>query len=125
MGRIYGPEIQASKNDVAAEFTEKSAVGRLPQLKPTPTLMNLIESNATLFTGAETARRSVPDEDDYADDAYARPLGKRKPRRDKDKMLSRSRRRTVDRQRRLKDEGPGSARKRDDDDEWQETPLYY
>ena len=45
--------------------------------------------------------------------------------RDKDKMLSRSRRRTVDRQRRLKDEGPGSARKRGDDDEWQETPLYY
>jgi len=125
--RLYGPEIQASKKDISDEFDQNAGTaiaaraGVLPALKPTPSLMAIIESNATLFTGAETARRSLPSDDE--DDGYGHTLGKRRVK----PKVSRSRRRTQERQKRMNDEGPGTARKKyvGSDEEIDTTPLYY
>jgi len=129
--RIYGPEFQASKKNIDDEYMQKYPKGgALPPLKPTPTLMSIIQANATLFTGLETSRRSLPDSDDGdSTGPYAKPLGKRKSRKDSEKKLGRSRKRAQERERRLREqEGPGSGRRhsaRDEMDERDETPLYY
>ena len=118
--RIYGPEIQAQKQSPDGEMVARP--GTLPPLKPTPTLLSIIQANATLFTGAETARRSLPDDDDDGDSTgpYARPLGKKKQRKDQ-KKLGRSRKRSQEREQRLRaQEGPGSGRK-----DVESAPLYF
>jgi hypothetical protein len=148
--RIYGPTTGGAKQGIESDYEEKKKAGTLivppadgTRGKGSPSLMEILDKNPTLFNAAqESARSGVDDyESDHDSDRqgsvgpYTKRLGsedvrkiKSKNRQDERKEMKgqtrRSRKRTQERHRRARDRGPGDRNGTNQEGSDEEPHLY-